>query len=292
MNSDAKAIEFQTHRIFLEGLAYRMLGSVAEAQDVVQNTYLRWSGADTVSIRSPKAWLTKTCTRVAMDELKSARAQREEYHGPWLPEPYLEDDSKNPDDQAQIDNSVSVALIVALEKLSPAERATFLLHDVFGYSFDEIAEILGKSGAACLKLASRARSSVRADRPKFEANPEDHKRLLESFFTAARSGDLDGLKSLLSESVSLHSDGGGKVIAVPKIISGADVVALFFTRIAANEQRSGNDYRAAPHWYNGAPGLILYENGIPTTAFSLKIEEGRIETIFALRNPDKLAQLD
>ena len=291
MNPDAKAEEFQTCRSFLEGLAYRMLGSIAEAQDVVQNTYLRWSRADTVKVQSPKAWLTKTCTRIAMDELKSARAQREEYHGPWLPDPYLQDDSKKPDDQAQIDDSVSVALMVALEKLSPAERATFLLHDIFCYSFDEVGEILGKSGAACRKLASRARTSIRADRPRFEAKAEDHTRLLESFFSAARSGDLDGLKSLLTESVSLHSDGGGKAIAVPKIISGPHVVATFFTRIAATEQRNRNEYRSVSIWFNGSPGIILYEDGKPVTAFSLQIEDGRIETIYALRNPDKLAGL-
>ena len=167
--------------------------------------------------------------------------------------------------------------------------ATFLLHDIFGYNFDEVAEMLGKSGAACRKLTSRARASVRAGRPRFEANMEDHKRLMESFFSAARSGDFDGLKSLLSGSVSLYSDGGGKAIAVPKIISGADVVATFFTRIAASEERSGHDYKSESRWYNGGPGLILYENDKPITAFSLKIEEGRLDTIYALRNPDKLA---
>ncbi len=182
--------------------------------------------------------------------------------------------------------------MVALEKLSPAERATFLLHDIFGYTFDEVGEMLGKSGAACRKLASRARTSIRADRPRFEANAQDHTRLLESFFTAARSGDIDGLKSLLTESVSLHSDGGGKAIAVPKIISGVEVVAKFFTRIAANEQRSGSEYRAKSVWLNGGPALILYENGKPATAFSLKINDGRIDTIYALRNPDKLALLN
>ena len=292
MNSDAKTAAFQAHRSLLQGLAYRMLGSVASAQDVVQDTYLRWDQVDLDEVRSPKAWLTKACTRIAMDELKSARVQREEYHGPWLPEPYLENDAKRPDEKTQVDDSVSVALMVALEKLSPAERATFLLHDIFGYSFDEVADILGKSGAACRKLASRARSSVRADRPRFEATAEDHERLLLSFFTAARSGDLDGLKSLLSESVSLHSDGGGKAIAVPKIISGAEVVAKFFTRVAATEARSGNAYSSQALWFNGVPGLILYENGKPVTAFSLRIEDGAIDTIYALRNPDKLALLN
>lgn len=292
MNPDAKAKEFESHRSFLQGLAYRMLGTVVAAQDVVQDTYLRWDKADVSGVRSPKAWLTKTCTRIAMDELKSARVQREEYHGPWLPEPFLEDGSKKPDYQAQIDDSVSVALMVALEKLSPAKRATFLLHDIFGYSFDEVGEILGKSGAACRKLASRARTSIRADRPRFEATAQDHTRLLESFFTAARSGDLDGLKSLLTESVSLHSDGGGKAIAVPTIISGVEVVAKFFTRIAANEQRSGNEYNAISAWFNGSPALILYENDKPVTAFSLKIKDGNIDTIYALRNPDKLTILN
>ena len=289
VSAESKAAEFQVYRPFLQGLAYRMLGSVVEAQDVVQDTYLRWEKADIGPIRSAKAWLTKTCMRVAMDELKSARVQREEYHGPWLPEPFLEEESEPPNVQAQMDDSVSVALMVALEKLTPAERATFLLHDIFGYRFDEVSEILGKSVAACRKLATRARSHIRADRPRFEAKPEDHRQLLESFFSAARSGDFDGLKSLLSESVSLHSDGGGKVIAVPKIISGADLVATFFTRIAAAEQRNGNVYRASPVWFNGGPGLILYENDVPATAFSLKIEDGRIDTIYALRNPDKLA---
>lgn len=288
MNSDAKGAVFQTHQSLLHGLAYRMLGSMVEAQDVVQDTYLRWEKADISQVRSPRAWLTKTCTRIAMDELKSARVQREEYHGPWLPEPYIEEYSDQPNQRAQVDDSVSVALMVALEKLSPAERATFLLHDVFAYTFVEIAEILEKSESACRKLASRAREHVRAYRPRFEVKADDHQRLLQSFLSAARTGDMETLKSLLSESVTLHSDGGGKAIAVPKIISGVDLLVTFFTRIAASENKSGNSYRSSIVRFNGGPGLVLYENDKPVTAFSLKIENGLIETIYALRNPDKL----
>lgn len=292
VNDKEKADVFEAHRPQLEGLAYRMLGSLAEAQDVVQETWLRWQKSDASQIRSAKAWLMTACSRVAMDVLKSARVQRESYPGPWLPEPLVMDARAQPDRQFEIDDTVSVALMLALEKLSPPERAAFLLHDVFGYGFDEVAAMLDRSDTACRKLASRARSRIRDDRPRFEVSADDHRRLLDSFLQAAHRGDLEQLKRLMSDSVELHSDGGGKVSAAPEVISGDAAVAGFFCRVAANARRSSNTFEAVSYWYNGTPGVVIYENGKAGTAFSLRIEAEKIRAIYALRNPAKLAAFD
>lgn len=280
--------EFEKQRSHLEGLAYRMLGSLAEAQDVVQETYLRWSRVDRESIVSPRAWLVTACSRIALDVLKSARMRREIYPGPWLPEPWLSDEDPRPDERAELDDSVSLALMVALEKLSPAERAVLLLHDVFAHSMEEVGEILGKSASACRQLASRARKHIRSGKPRFQAKPDDHRRLLGGFLEAARAGDESALKEFFSDSVTLHSDGGGKAVAVPKVLAGVDAVSRFFSRVMAVEKLGEARYTARSCWFNGAPGMLVFENGSPVTAFSLKLGEHGIEAIYAHRNPDKL----
>ena len=281
---------FESHRSLLEAIAYRMVGSLAEAQDIVQNTFLRWSKVDTDSIQSPKSWLVTTCSRIAMDILKSARVQRLEYVGPWLPEPILDSDSRSPDEQAQIDDTVSTALMLALEKLTAAERAAFLLHDIFDYSFEEVGQILQKSSAACRNLASRARGKIRSEKPKFEVTPDDHKKLLMAFLQASQDGNIESLKSILVESVELHSDGGGKAIAAREILVGNDIVSAFFAKVMARKNTENASWEIDEYWYNGAPGLVIYENGKPFVAFSLELESKshRIQKIFALRNPDKL----
>ena len=285
---DEKTILFEGNRRLLEGLAYRMLGTLADAQDVVQETYLKWQYADLARIENARAWLVTVCSRLSLNVLNSARARRESYVGPWLPEPYIDDRAVDPAERARIDDSVSVALMLALENLSPAERAAFLLSEIFDYSFDEIAAILGKSSAACRKLASRARTSLKAEKPRFTATPDEHQRLVGAFLQAARSGDLDTLKSLLAGSVELHSDGGGKVQAVPEILRGLDAVGGFFARIGPAYWAPAS-VTIVPHWFNGVPGVLIYNEGRLNTALTVAIANGRIAALYALRNPDKLA---
>lgn len=279
---------FEQHRGLLQGIAYRMLGTLADAQDVVQDTYLKWSRASRDEVRDARAWLVTACSRQALDVLKSARVRRESYCGVWLPEPFHEAATDDPSDRADLDESVSMALMLALEKLSPAERAAFLLHDVFGHEFDEIAPILGKSSATCRKLASRARASVRASRPRFEATAEDHRRLLSAFLKAAYAGELDELKSLLSTSVEMHSDGGGKADAAPEVLRGAAEVARFLVRVLHERPAAQVGRRIEPCRFNGAPGVLIHEAGRLVTALSVAVHDGLIQGIYAVRNPDKL----
>ena len=279
---------FEKHRGLLEGVAYRMCGLLADAQDVVQETYLRWRSEDSSKIREPRAWLVTVCSRLAMDHLKSARHRRETYVGTWLPEPFLDERTADPAQQARLDDTVSVALMVALEKLTPAERATFLLHDVFGYGFEEVARMLDKSEPSCRKLASRARIAVREGKPRFESTPEEHRRLLETFFEAAHSGEIASLKSLLAESVELHSDSGGKVKTAPLGLSGPEDVAKFFVAIWRDRKSEQNRIHTVSRWFNGRPGVLILLDEQLVAALSLVIEAGKISRIFALRNPEKL----
>jgi RNA polymerase sigma-70 factor (ECF subfamily) len=285
---DAKTTAFEENRRLLEGLAYRMLGTLADAQDVVQDTYVKWTNADTDDVQDVRAWLVTVCSRLSLNAMKSARSRRETYTGTWLPEPFVEHSPLSPAEQSEIDDTVSVALLVALEKLTPAERAAFLLHEIFGYSFDEVAAILGKNEAACRKLASRARTAVRADKPRFAVSPQEHFQLLEAFFHAARAGELGRLKTLLAEGVELYSDGGGKVEAVSEVLRGVEEVSEFM--VAVMNKRTGTSVRiqTSPRWFNGVPGLLVYEDGILATALSVSIDAGVIYGIYAIRNPDKL----
>ncbi|WOO41767.1 RNA polymerase sigma factor SigJ [Rubellicoccus peritrichatus] len=281
---------FESYRSLLEAIAYRMVGSLSEAEDVVQNTYIKWAKVEKEAIRSPKSWLVTTCSRTAMDVLKSAKVRRLEYVGPWLPEPFIETKSNTPDEKAEIDDTVSMALMLALEKLTAAERAALLLHDVFDYSFDEVGEILKRSSVACRNLASRARKKAQTNRTKFKVSPHEHEKLLSTFLDAAQSGDINSLKSILVESVELHSDGGGKVTAARKVVIGNEVVSKFFANIYARPKTGQTQAVIKHYWYNGAPGIVGFENNKPVVAFSIEIdpESGKIEKLFALRNPDKL----
>lgn len=273
----------------LEGLAYRMCGVLADAQDLVQETHLKWCLAERSSIREPRAWLVTVCSRLAMDLLKSARVQRMQYVGAWLPEPFLESPEGAPEARTRIDESVSVALMLALETLTPPERAAFLLHDVFGYGFDEIASIIGKSAVTCRKSASRARDSLQRKRPRFEACPAAHERLLEAFFEAVHSGEAERLKKVLAESVEFHSDGGGRVKTAPGVLRGREAVAGFFLEIWREHVPLREDLHIAGQWFNGQPGVLLYQDGGLLAAISLAVEGELITGIFALRNPQKLA---
>lgn len=285
---DEKAAIFEQHRGTLEGLAYRMLGTLDEARDAVQDTYLKFDQAELGRLQNPRAWLITVCSRLALNQLQSARARRELYVGEWLPEPLPQPADADPGSRAELDETLSVALLMALEKLTPAERAAFLLHDVFDLSFDEIATALKRTSASCRQLASRARKRVREDKPRFRSSPEEHRRLLEGFFGAAREGDLQRFTSLLADGVELYSDGGGKVAALPRVLRGAADVASFLAAVFGDARRKHTALSAVSQWLNGSPGLLILEDGVPATAITLEVSEGRIHRIFAVRNPDKL----
>ena len=278
---------FEAHRGLLRSIAYRMLGSLADAEDIVQETWLRLSRAGLAAVGNPRSWLVTVASRLCLDRLKSARAQREEYVGVWLPEPYPAEDHGGAK-RGEIDESVSIALMLVLEKLSPQERAGFLLHEVFGFSFDEIARVLEKTPPACRKLVSRARARVRAGRPRFKASREDHETLLSRFLEACRAGEMAPLLELLHPAAEFHSDGGGKAITAPKVLDDPALIAKFFVRIARETRPSGGFRETKAAFFNGAPGLLIYQGGRPITALALEIAEGKIIRIFAHRNPDKL----
>lgn len=284
--------EFEKHRPMLEGMAYRMCGVLADAQDIVQETHLRWSAARHDALKNPRAWLVTTCSRLAMDLLKSARVRREQYVGTWLPEPFLEAKERSPEAQARIDDSVSMALMLALERLSPPERAAFLLHDVFGYEFGEIARIIDKSEAACRKLASRARMTVQQNRPRYAASPETHRQLLDAFLAAVNRGEPEPLKALLAESVAFYSDGGGKVKTSLEVLQGKDEVASFFLKIWRENVAAQGGVQTVPCWFNGQPGVLIYQHQQLRVALSLSLTESGISHVFALRNPDKLTAFE
>ncbi|MEN3747854.1 sigma-70 family RNA polymerase sigma factor [Sphingomonas sp. HF-S3] len=278
------AASFDPLRPRLSRVAYRMLGSVADAEDMVQEAYLRWHRADRSVIAEPEAWLRRVVMRLCLDQLKSARVRRETYVGPWLPEPVVEEGEGEVED-------VTLPLLLALERLSPLERAAFLLHDVFGVGFDEIAVTIGREPAACRQLATRARAHVRADRPRFEVSEPHGMDIARAFFAASRSGDMKGLSALLAADVAMHSDGGGVRPAAPAIIEGADLVAKLHKGFAVLF-RKGPSQLLRYAVINGLPGFISRESDglIQTTAF--EIREGRIIGIYIQRNPDKLRHLD
>ncbi|MBI2236157.1 MAG: RNA polymerase sigma factor SigJ [Magnetospirillum sp.] len=283
-----KTLIFEQHRRTLEGIAYRMLGTLAEAQDVVQDTYLKWREVDAAALQSPRAWLITVCSRTALNLLQSARRQRESYVGVWLPEPLPEQDSFDVAAKLEVDESVSVALLLALEALSPTERAAWLLHDVFDLEFDEVASILGMTPANCRQLASRARKRVREGRRRFQSSPEEHRRLLQAFFDAARQGCLERLTALLASNAELYADGGGKAEARADMLCGAAEIAMFFIEVFKNYAAREVAVRSLPSWFNGCPGLLVFEDGELATALTLEVEQGRVLRIFAVRNPDKL----
>lgn len=283
MAGEDAASVFDPLRPRLTRIAYRMLGSVADAEDVVQDAFLRWLAADRAAVREPAAFLSRTVTRLCLDVLKSARRQRETYIGPWLPDPVVEEEEQADD--------VTLPLMLALERLSPLERAAFILHDVFGVDFDEIAETIGRDAAACRQLASRARSHVRSERPRFTVEPEHGVELAQAFFAASRSGDLGKLRSLLSDDVLLHSDGGGKRPAALRILTGAEDVMKVHTALAsvfANHPSRLLRYGRI----NGLPGFVTLEADGHVQTTALAIENGRIAAIYVVRNPDKLRHLE
>jgi RNA polymerase sigma-70 factor (ECF subfamily) len=297
------AASFEPYRRRLLGLAYRMLGSMADAEDAVQETYLRWHAADRNNVSDPRAFLMTTTMRICLDMLTSARARHEEYVGQWLPEPILDTAALAPDTRTELAEDLSIALLLTLDRLSPLERAAFLLHDVFDFSFNEVATTLERSGPACRKLAARARDHVRALRPRGATAPPPlsgegeidakHVQLMSAFASATQSGDLNALTQLLASDVRIVTDGGGKVRSALNVIEGADQAARFI--VEAARKRPGtwwrDDFRTRFAAINGLPGVIVEapEGPVQTTAF--EIEGGLVRALYTVRNPDKLRHL-
>ncbi len=282
---------FQAHRPLLFSLAYRLLGRATEAEDVLQDAYLRFLGVSLADIEPPKAYLATIVTRLCLNQLTSARAQRETYVGPWLPEPVLDTDHPNmnsPEARAIEYETISLAFMVLLERLTPAERAVFLLREVFDYEYGEIAGILDRSEAACRQLFSRAKDRIAAERPRFQASPEEHHRLLEQFTRAVTGGDLDGLMTLLADDVTVWADGGGKVRgAALRPIHGRANVARFLIGVTA--RFAPTDPRLAVANVNGKPTLVIRRSdGTPAVVVSIDVDRTRIRHIWAIGNPDKL----
>lgn len=284
MSSQDAAGSFDPLRPRLIRIAYRMLGSVADAEDVVQEAFIRWLDADRETVREPEAFLRRIVTRLCLDILKSARRRRETYVGPWLPEPVVEAEDDEIDD-------VTLPLMMALERLSPLERAAFLLHDVFGLGFEEVAETIGREPATCRQLASRARTHVREARPRFQLPREHGMEIAAAFFTASRSGDMQRLRSLLAADVTVQADGGGKKSAAAEPIVGFDNVmklqaslARLFAETMSRLVRYG--------FINGLPGFVTVEADDTLQTTALRIEDGKITAIYIVRNPDKLRHLD
>lgn len=294
-SSDAAA-SFEPFRRRLLGLAYRMLGSMADAEDAVQETYLRWHRANRDAVTDPRAFLMTTTSRICLDMLSSARARREEYVGPWLPEPVLDTAALAPDSHTELAEDLSIALLLTLDRLSPLERAAFLLHDVFDFSFSEVAHALERSEAACRQLAARARSHVRDSRPRGATAASSssrsgqvdakHAELISAFIAATRSGDLNGLTKLLASDVRVVTDGGGKVEAALNVLEGADRSARFLIGAARKGWRDEYSLRLAV--INGLPGVIIDSPHGPIQTSAFEIEDGVVRALYVVRNVDKL----
>jgi RNA polymerase sigma-70 factor (ECF subfamily) len=282
-----RTAEFEAQRPRLKRLAYRMLGSVAEAEDVVQDAWLRWTRSPD-DVADPAAWLVRATTRLAIDRLRAAKAERAAYRGPWLPEPIVEPMTNDPVERAE---DVSVAFLLALERLSPLERAVFLLHDVFDEDYAAVAETLGRSEAAVRQLASRAREHVQTARPRFSVSKDQATRLAQAFMAAQASADVAALSALLAEDAVLVSDGGGKRAAALRVMVGRDDVIRLFQRLRwRHGEPQVHDLELA--WINGSPGVVMHLDDGPATVAFEPDADGRIAGVYMVRNPDKLGHLE
>ncbi|WP_293854072.1 sigma-70 family RNA polymerase sigma factor [uncultured Alsobacter sp.] len=285
MTADDPVASFEAQRPRLVRLACRMLGSRSDAEDVVQSAWIRWMGTDRGEVRSVPAFLARVVTRLCLDEMKSARARREIYVGAWLPEPVL--------DRAEEDidgDDLTLTLMLALERLSPLERAAFLLHDVFGMPLDAVADTLGRKGPAVRQLAARARRHVREARPRFPVDRAEGERIAKAFFAATASGDLTALRGLLAENAELRSDGGGKVLAFPNPVRGIERLLRLYASLS-RKWGSAWAEMIEPVWIDGLPGYISRERGAILQTTALAIECGRVVGIYVTRNPDKLQRV-
>ncbi|MGW6056280.1 RNA polymerase sigma factor SigJ [Streptomyces sp. NPDC055189] len=291
MATDTVTDVFEEHRPVLMGVAYRMLGRVADAEDVVQESWLRWSAADRAQVREPRAYLVRVTTRLAIDRLRHVQSRREFYVGQWLPEPLVTDYGPTAPDtaeQAVLADSVSIAVLVVLESLSPLERAVFVLREAFGFPFSEIALTLDRGEPAVRQLAARARKHVDEGKPRYAVDPGERRDLTERFLAAATSGDLDGLMSLLAPDVRLVGDSGGKARGPLRVIEKADKVGRFLGGATRKGVPEGAELEARFLELNGAESVLFLVDGKPDSVFQLDVVDGRITRIYIVRNPDKL----
>jgi len=275
-------------------IAYRMTGSVTDAEDITQEAFVRLERArgEGVEVESPRAWLSAVTTRIAIDYLRSARRARERYVGPWLPEPLVEDAAPGPAEQAEASDSLSQAFLVVLETLSPVERAVFLLHDVFGYEYPDVADAVGKGEGNCRQIASRARRRVESRRPRFAPDPARREELLERFLAASQTGDVDGLRDMLAADAVLYSDGGGKAVAARRPIYGADRVARCMVGVTRKRFSRPRPVKQRRIRVNGQPGNVLIEpDGSIFSLLTVDVTDDHIQTVRIIRNPDKLAHV-
>ncbi|WUU85352.1 RNA polymerase sigma-70 factor [Streptomyces cellulosae] len=291
MTADTATPLFEEHRPVLIGIAYRMLGRAADAEDVVQDAWLRWSAADRTDVREPRGFLVRITTRLALDRLRRIKARGETYVGPWLPEPYVTDFGDTVPDTAEravLADSVSLAVLVVMETLSPLERAVFVLREAFGYPYADIAAMLDRGEAAVRRLAARARRHVDERRPRYDVDPARRRDLTERFLDAAAGGDLAGLMELLAPDVRLVGDSGGKARAPLRVLDGADHVGRFFVGVAG---KGLPDVSVRTVELNGGPAVLVLSGGKPDTVVQIDADGDRIRTVYVVRNPDKLAAL-
>lgn len=286
-NPTATADTFAAERTRLLGVAYRMLGSRADAEDVLQDAWLRWSESNRGEVRSSQAWLTTIVTRLSIDRLRSAKAQREVYIGPWLPEPLADIDPVTPESKAEQASDLSIALLNLLERLGPEERAAFVLRDAFDCDYDDIAEVLGKSPAACRQLVHRARERVSAERRRFQVDEQTRLRMLERFMSAANSGDIDELKSIFATDARMISDGGGKAVAVRRILHGTERIARLWMAIL---RRNAGGIERRIVRINGELGLATSFRGKLHSVSTFDTDGQRIHAYYTVANPDKLSE--
>ncbi|MER6439587.1 MULTISPECIES: RNA polymerase sigma-70 factor [unclassified Streptomyces] len=291
MTTDTATEVFEEHRSVLMGVAYRMLGRVADAEDVVQEAWLRWSGADRGEVREPRGYLVRVTTRLAIDRLRQVQSRHEAYVGPWLPEPYVTDFGDAVEDTAEravLADSVSLAVLVVLESLSPLERAVFVLREAFGFPYAEIAAVLDRGEPAVRQLATRARKHVGERRPRYEVDPAERRDLTERFLAAAAEGDLAGLMSLLAPDVRLVGDSGGLSKAPLRVIESADKVGRFLLGVA-RKGAAGLSFRLLE--VNGGAAVLALSGSEPDSVLQLDVVDGRIRCVYIVRNPEKLVSL-
>lgn len=279
----SRGIVFEQLRRRLFSVAYRMTGTRADAEDIVQEAYLRWHRTDAGEVRSPEAWLVSVVTRLAIDRLRKASVEREAYTGQWLPEPLF--GLPSPEEQLELASDLSMAFMVLLERLAPSERAAFLLHDIFDCDYNDIARILRKSEATCRQVVHRARERVRRDQRRFSAGEEDRRRLIEKFMAASNAGDEASLLSLFAEDATLTSDGGGVVHAARKVVTGRRRIAHLFIVVA---RKLGARLTQAILPINGEPGLVTFVDGVPFSATSFETDGSSILALYNVLNPEKL----
>jgi RNA polymerase sigma-70 factor (ECF subfamily) len=288
----AEAADIHSHRPVLQGIAYRMLGSMAEAEDAVQETFLRWHRQDQAQqlseIREPKAWLITTLTRHCIDRLRAAKVQRESYVGMWLPEPVVQEPAVEPVDRLELAETLSMALLMMLERLSPDERAAFLLHEVFETDYPDVARILGKTEPACRQLVHRAKDRVKEGKPRFTPSRAEQEKVMAGFKRAVASGDVAGLAALFSPDATLFSDGGGKAAATLNPIYGSEKIARFFIGV---RDKVPEGHEIVPRIINGSLGYVVYVGDKALQANHFEFNGDRIVAVHIVRNPDKLTHL-